>query len=522
MRGETSRTLSRAYSRFYIDGEWQEPDSGERLDVVSPHSGQVIGHVPMASTVDVDRAVEAARKAFWETDWSRRGVDERAELCERLATLIKERQPEFSELIVEELGCTRAIAEFYHSVAPTLHWNYAAAVGRDTSFAELREADLSSLAGGGAGASIVKFASKSLVVKEPVGVVAVFCAYNFAFPCVGQKAGPALMAGCTVVLKVPDPDPLALFALADLITEAGFPPGVINILAAGPEASEHLVRHPDVDMVSFTGSTTVGKLIGKACAETVKPCVLELGGKSAAIVLEDADVDAILPVLVGISVGTSQGQSCVCMSRFVVPRSRYDEIAEKLTAAFASLKVGDPVEPDTVIGPLVSQAQQERVLGYVEQAIQEGAKVATGGKAPAGFDGFYVEPTLLTNVTNDMTVAQEELFGPVVALIAFDDEDDAVRIANDSRYGLAGCVFTADTARGFEIARRIRTGTFSVNTFAADFNAPFGGYKESGVGREHGPEAIQEYLLTKTISVDPDSELPSEVLALAGAAAAPA
>jgi aldehyde dehydrogenase (NAD+) len=513
--------LSREYSSLYIDGQWQEPDSEERLQVLSPRSGQAIGHVPNASTADVDRAVEAARKAFWETDWRHRPVEERAELLERLGSLILEHKPEFRDLIVEELGCTYALADFYHSVAPTLHWNYAAAVGRNTRFAEVREADLSPLAGG-AGAGIVKFASKSLVVKEPVGVVAVLCAYNFAFPCVGQKAGPALMAGCTVIVKVPDPDPLAIFALGDLISDAGFPPGVINIIAAGPEASEHLVKHPDVDMVSFTGSTTVGKLIGKACAEQVKPCVLELGGKSAAIILEDADVDAILPTLVGISVGTSQGQSCVCMSRFLAPRSRYDEIASKLSDAFSSLTVGDPFEQDSVIGPVVSKEHQERVLGYIRRGVEEGATVATGGKAPEGLEeGYYVEPTLLTNVSNDMTVAQEEIFGPVVVLIPFDDEDDAVRIANDSKYGLAGCVFTSDTAHGFEIARRVRTGTFSVNTFAADFNSPFGGFKESGIGREHGPEAIEEYLRPRTISVDPDTELPSEAVASATRVPAP-
>src|SRR5213593_3639428 len=226
--------LPREYPNLYIDGEWQQPDSTERLDVVSPRSGERVGFVPKASTQDVDRAVAAARRAFDGGDWQSRSVEERAECCERLASLIAERQPEFRDLIIDELGATYWIAEAYHSVAPTLHWNYAAAVGRTTRFSEVREADLSPLAGGG-GAGIVKFTSKSLVVKEPVGVVAVLCAYNFAFPCVGQKAGPALVAGCTVVVKVPDPDPLAIFALGDLISEAGFPPGVINIIATGPE-----------------------------------------------------------------------------------------------------------------------------------------------------------------------------------------------------------------------------------------------------------------------------------------------
>jgi len=512
--------LSREYSKFYADGGWQEPDSSERIDVYSPASGEVIGYVPKASTADVDRAVEAARKAFCESDWRHRPVEERAECCERLAALLAEHREEFRDLVIDELGCTFGLADYYQSVAPTLHWNYAAAVGRETTFEEVRESDLSPLAGGG-GAGIVKFAGKSLVVKEPVGVVAVFCAYNFAYPCVGQKAAPALMAGCTVIVKVPDPDPLAIFAMGDLITEAGFPPGVINIIAAGPAESEHLVRHPDVDMVSFTGSTTVGKLVSAACGEQIKPCVTELGGKSAAIVLEDADVDEALPTLVGISAATNSGQSCVCMSRILVPRSRHDEIAGKLRDAFAALKIGGPLEPDTVIAPLVSKEQQERVLAHIRQAVEEGATVATGGNAPEGFDGYYVEPTLLTDVSNDMTIAQEEVFGPVIAVIPFDDEDEAVRIANDSKYGLAGCVFTADVAHGFEIARQVRTGSFAVNTFGADFNAPFGGFKDSGIGREHGREAIEEYLRPRTISIDPGGELPSEAVAAAERVASP-
>ncbi len=377
----------------------------------------------------------------------------------------------------------------------------------------MRESDLTPLAGS-AGGTIIKYANKSLVVKEPVGVVAILCAYNFALPGIAQKTAPALMAGCTVVVKVPEQDPLAIFAMADLVTAAGFPPGVINIVAADARASQHLVEHPEVDMVSFTGSTEVGKRIGQACAARVKPCVLELGGKSAAVLLDDADVDALLPVLVGISVGTNSGQSCVCMSRFVVPRARYDEITAKLVAAFRSLKIGDPREPDTVISPLITQAHRDRVLALIERGVAAGAKVATGGRIPASpATGWYLEPTLLTNVQSDSLVAQEEFFGPVVALIAHDGDDDAVRIANDSRYGLAGCVFTRDTARGFAIARRIRTGIFSVNTFAADFNSPFGGFKQSGIGREHGPGAIDEYLLERTITVSTDAEFPREVIA---------
>jgi betaine-aldehyde dehydrogenase len=504
--------LPREFPKLFIDGRWQEPDSNERFEVVSPATGETIGFVPAANSTDIDRAVEAARKAFYETDWPTRPVEERAECMERLASLIAEHQPEFRDLIVDELGHTKLTAEVYHSVAPTLHWNYYAKVGREHKFAEVREADLSPMAGN-AGGLIMKYESKSLLVREPVGVVAAMTAFNFPLSGIAQKTAPALVAGCTVVIKSPDPDPLTTFAMADLVSEAGFPPGVINIVAATREASEHLVTHPDVDMVSFTGSVEVGKQIGKVCGELIRPCVLELGGKSAAIVLEDADLDAALPVLVGASAGTSQGESCVCMSRILVPKSRYDEIASKLTDAFNSLKVGDPREDDTVIGPLVTQTHQQRVLRYIEQAKEEGATVATGGKAPEHLDkGWYVEPTLLTNVTNDMTVAQDEVFGPVIALIPYEDEEDAVRIANDSRFGLSGSVFTGDPQRGFDVARRIRTGTFSVNTMAADFNSSFGGYKESGIGREHGPYAIDEYLLNKTISIDPSQEFPEDVI----------
>jgi aldehyde dehydrogenase (NAD+) len=504
--------LSREYPKLYIDGGWQEPDSKEHFDVVNPATGEKIGYVPAANPTDIDRAVAAARKAFDETDWPTRPVAERAECMERLAALLAEHQPEFRDLITDELGHTKLTGEVYHSVAPTLHWNYYAKVGREHTFEEVRESDLSPLAGN-AGGLIMKYETKSLLVREPVGVVAALCAFNFPLSGIAQKTAPAIVAGCTVVVKAPDPDPLALFAMADLVTEAGFPPGVINIVAATREGSERLVGHPDVDMVTFTGSTEVGKKIGEVCGSQIKRCVLELGGKSAAIILEDADLDAALPMVVGSSVGTSQGENCTAMSRILAPRSQYDEIATRLTEAFAGLKVGDPNDDDTVIGPMISEAHRERVLGYIKSAVEDGATVATGGGVPEDLDkGWYVEPTLLTNVSNDMKVAQEEIFGPVIALIPYEDEDDAIRIANDSRFGLSGSVFTGDPVRGFHVARRVRTGTFRVNTMSADFNSSFGGYKESGIGREHGPYAIDEYLLDKTISIEPSEEFPNEVV----------
>ena len=509
--------IAREYSAFYIDGGWRPSDSSETFEVISPRNGEHVGSVPAATTSDIDAAVAAAHRAFYETDWPTRPASERAAMCRRLADLLAEHRTELAELLVDEMGCNRLLADVYMAVAPTLHWNYYAQVGEDYQFTEYREADLTPLAGGGGGL-IMPFNTRSVVVKEPVGVVAAFAAFNFGLPAVGQKVAPALMAGCTAIVKVPEPNPLALFAMGDMITEAGFPPGVFNIIAAGAHESDYLVRHPDVDMVSFTGSTNVGSKVGEVCGALVRPCVLELGGKSAGILLEDADLDAALPVLVGASVGTNAGQSCVCISRILAPRSRYDEIAARLTEMISGLKVGDPRESDTMVPPVITEAHRKRILDYIQSARDEGATIATGGGIPDDQPkGWYVEPTLITNATNEMRIAQEEIFGPVTALIPFDDEEDAIRLANDSEFGLSGCVFTANTDRGFDVARRIRTGTFTVNGFAADFNSPFGGYKRSGIGREHGPAGLEGYLLTKTISADASIEIPETLIAHATA-----
>ena len=514
--------INREYGSQFIDGTWQPARSPDVFEVVSPSTEERIGSVPAASTHDIDAAVAAARRAFDQSDWPHRPVAERAELCERLAAAIHDRAAELADLITDESGCSLFLSQVYQAVAPTVSLNYYAQLARTYQFEEVRISDMSALAGGEAGGSIIPFAGKSLVVEEPVGVVAAFCAFNFALACFAQKLAPALVAGCTGIVKVPEPNPLALFALGDLINEVGFPPGVINIVAAGSQAAEHLIRHPGVDMVSFTGSTTVGRRIGEICGSLVKPAVLELGGKSAGIILEDADLDSAIATLVGCSVGTNQGQSCVAITRILVPEQRHDQLADAFTEAIAGLKVGDPREPDTVVGPLITAAHRANVERYIATGVAEGATVATGGGRPGHLArGWYVEPTLLTNVTNEMTVAREEIFGPVTALIPYKDEDDAIRIANDSAFGLSGCVFTADPAHGFEIARRVRTGTFSVNTYAADLNSPFGGFKQSGIGREHGPTAIKEYLLAKTISVDPSQELPDSILDHAQHAPAP-
>jgi betaine-aldehyde dehydrogenase len=504
----------RNYSSFYIGGKWLPSQSDAVFTVVSPHSEERIGSVPSASPADIDAAVAAARHAFDETDWSRRRPAERGELCARLAGAVARRSGELATLFTEETGSPITLSQVYQAVAPSVSLNYYARLASTYRFEEVRVSDLSSLAGGSAGGSIIPFGGKSLVVQEPVGVVAAFTAYNFALACFAQKCAPALVAGCTVIVKVPEQNPISSFVLAELADETGFPPGVLNFVAAGPAAAEHLVRHPGVDMVSFTGSTAVGRRIGEICGSQIKRSVLELGGKSASIICPDADLDLAIPTLVGCSVGTNQGQSCVAMSRILVPAGRYDEIADRFAGLISGLKVGDPMEPDTMIGPLISAAHRDRVEGYIAKGIAEGAVVRTGGGRPADLPrGWYVEPTLLTNVRNDMTVAREEIFGPVTVLVPYASEDEAVRIANDSSLGLAGTVFTADVMHGFDIARRIRSGTFSVNTYVCDLNSPFGGNKQSGIGREDGVAGLTEYLQPKTISVDPAVDLPAAILA---------
>jgi aldehyde dehydrogenase (NAD+) len=284
-----------------------------------------------------------------------------------------------------------------------------------------------------------------------------------------------------------------------VIEESGLPAGVVNIVPAGREVGEHLVRHPDVDKVAFTGSTAAGRKIGAICGEQLKRVTLELGGKSAAIIADDADLDATLPILMPFAL-MNNGQACVAQTRILAPRSRYDEVRDALAEAIANFKIGDPLDPATECGPLVAERQRDRVEGYIAKGRQEGATVVVGGGRPSGLDsGWYVEPTLFADVDNSMTIAQEEIFGPVLSLIAYDDDDDAVAIANDSDYGLSGSVYTTDVARGIEIAKRVRTGTYAVNNLGMDFGAPFGGFKSSGLGRELGPEGLEAYLEAKSI-----------------------
>jgi len=345
-------------------------------------------------------------------------------------------------------------------------------------------------------------AATSLVLREPVGVAVLLPPFNGPLTLGTQKAAPALAAGCAVVLKAPVQNGLACYVFAEAVEEAGLPPGVVNVLVADAAQSERLVSHPGVDKVSFTGSTPVGKRIAEVCAQSMKRLTLELGGKSAAIMLDDVDAAKAVPGIIGCSVAMLQGEICTAQTRILVPRARYGEIVDAFAEQIAQLPVGDPADRTMVIGPMITRQHRERVEGYVQLGQEEGARVAVGGGRPSHLDrGWYLEPTLLADATNDMRVAREEIFGPVVVAIPHDGVDDAVRIANDSPFGLSGTVWTEDADAALDVARRVRTGTFALNTYTVDPTTPFGGYKESGIGREMGVEGLEGYVEYKSVAV---------------------
>jgi betaine-aldehyde dehydrogenase len=347
-----------------------------------------------------------------------------------------------------------------------------------------------------------------IVRREPVGVCAGIIPWNVPLFITTLKVGPVLASGSTIVLKPAPETPLDANLLAEVLIEAGVPAGVINIVPADREVGEHLVRHPDIDKVSFTGSTAAGRKIGAICGEQLKRCTLELGGKSAAIICDDANLDETIPMIIGGGL-MNNGQACVALTRVLAPKSRYAEIRDALAAAVASQITGDPTNPDNLCGPLIAERQRERVEGYIAKGIAEGATVVVGGGRPDEAKGHFVSPTLFADVTNDMTIAREEIFGPVLSLIQYDTLEDAIAIANDNDYGLAGACYTSDIEKGIGVARRVRTGTFAVNTTQGmDFNGPFGGFKSSGIGRELGPEGIHAFCEDKTISLPGGIDLP--------------
>jgi betaine-aldehyde dehydrogenase len=476
-------TLDR--SAFFIDGGWAAPATGATLQVVSPHSEQVVATVPEGTAADIDAAVAAARRAFDEGPWPRMSPEERIEVVQAFSHLYAGKLAEMAELITIEMGSPTSFSNLAQSPAPWMQIESFLAVARAFPWEEARP--------GALGTDVV-------VRREPIGVVAAIPPWNVPQFTTMSKVVPALLAGCTVVVKPAPETPLDTYLMAELLAEAGVPAGVVNIVAAGREVGEHLVAHPGVDKVAFTGSTAAGRKIAAVCGEQLKRVSLELGGKSAAIVLDDADLAATMEGLKFTALMNS-GQACVAQTRILASRQRYDEVVDALAATVSAMQVGDPMDPATEIGPMVAQRQQERVEKYIALGQEEGARVVVGGNGmPDGLSsGWYVRPTVFADVDNRMRIAQEEIFGPVLSVIPFDDVDDAVRIANDSDYGLAGTVWTGDVGAGLDVARRVRAGTYGVNTYTMDFAAPFGGYKSSGIGREFGPEGLAEYTELKAI-----------------------
>ncbi len=472
--------------RFFIGGEWRKPAGSERLGVISPSTEDVIGEVPVAVDEDVDRAVEAAREAFEEGPWPQTSPEARAELLQRVADLLRQRSADIASVTTEEMGCAMSQSPQAQTgtVAPV--FEYYSSLIRSFEFDR----------------HVVSGERAALVTSMPVGVVAAIVPWNAPVTLASWKVAPALAAGCTVVLKPPPEAPLSNFILAEAVEQAGLPPGVLNVVPAGREVGEHLVTHPGTEKIAFTGSTAAGKRIMALCADRIKRVSLELGGKSAAIVLDDADIGTVLPRIVLGAMHLS-GQVCGAHTRILVPRARYAEAIDAAASAAAAVTVGDPHDPSTLVGPLVAERQRTRVEGYIALAIAEGGRVAAGGGRPVNLPkGWYVEPTILADVENSSRVAQEEIFGPVLCVISYEEGDDPARLANESRYGLAGGVWSADPARALEVARRVRTGSLAVNGSYPPFPlVPFGGFKESGVGRELGPEGLTSFLELRSMGV---------------------
>ncbi|MGB3475213.1 MAG: aldehyde dehydrogenase [Mycobacterium sp.] len=472
------------YDTLFIGGKWTAPSTDRVIEVHSPATGEYVGKVPLAAKGDVDAAVAAARTAFDSGPWPSTPPAERAAVIAAAIKLMEERKDQFTALLGAETGQPPLSVETMHWMSSLGALNFFAGPAADeVSWEEIRT--------GAYGQTIVR--------REPIGVVGAIVAWNVPLFLAVNKLGPALLAGCTVVLKPAAETPFSANLLAQAFADAGLPEGVLSVVPGGAETGQALTSNPDVDIFSFTGSSAVGKEIGKRAADLLKPCTLELGGKSASIVLEDVDLASAIPMLVFSGI-MNTGQACVAQTRILAPRSRYEEVVEAVKNFVTALPVGLPNDPGAQIGSLISEKQRERVEGYIAKGIEEGARLVCGGGRPEGLDGgFFVEPTVFADVDNSMTIAQEEIFGPVLSIIAYDTEDDAVAIANDSVYGLAGSVWTSDVPRGIEIANKIRTGTYGINWYAFDPCCPFGGFKNSGIGRENGKEGVEHFTQQKSV-----------------------
>jgi aldehyde dehydrogenase (NAD+) len=477
----------RHLDRFFIGGEWVAPSSDSTITVTDSATEEHFFTVAEAQAADIDRAVSAAHQAFDRGPWPRMSHAERAEYLRAIAAALRRRGDEVGEIWPRESGVLHGIArhaaegaartfEYYASLADTYPFEEEARPTRGGEF--------------------------GLLVREPVGVVGAIVPWNAPLGLISNKVAPALLAGCTEVLKSSPEAPGEGYLMAEIAEEVGLPAGVLNVVTADREVSELLVRDPRVDKITFTGSTAAGRKIAAICGERIARCTLELGGKSAAVVLDDIDLQTVADTIAGAECFLS-GQVCSSLTRIVVPRRRHDELLEALSSTFSKVRVGDPFDPETQMGPLASERQRDRVMDYIDKGIEEGAKLATGGQRPAHLErGWFVEPTVFGNVDNGATIAREEIFGPVLSVIPADDERDAVRVANDTIYGLNASVFTDDVERARAVAGELRSGTVGHNAFRTDFGIAFGGFKQSGIGREGGTEGLHPFLETKTVILE--------------------
>ncbi|MBV6756672.1 aldehyde dehydrogenase [Rhodococcus opacus] len=469
--------------QFFVNGEWVKPIGTDTYELREAGTGEPLGVAALGSPDDIDAAAKAARVALDSGPWGGTTATERAAVMREFAVALAARGEATAELVTRENGMPIALSKGFNGAGPASLLKYYAKLIEQTPLETTQPSHRGS----------------TIIRREPVGVVGAISPWNYPQSLAMFKIAPALAAGCTVVLKPSPETALDAYAFADVAAEIGLPPGVLNVVAADREAGAALVSHPMVDKIGFTGSTAAGRAIGAQCAQLVRRCTLELGGKSAAIVLDDVDLDVLRGGL-GAASFLNNSQTCTTQSRILVPRSRYDEIVDAIAEFARNIKVGDPLDPATECGPMATEHHLERVRGYIDIARESSARLIVGGGRPAGLDrGWFVEPTVFADVSNDDRLAREEVFGPVIAVIPYDDDDDAVRIANDSNYGLAGTVWTGDEERGLGVARRIRTGTIGVNYYDFDIKAPFGGMKESGLGRELGPQGLDAYLEYKSI-----------------------